>query len=60
MYFAGMTWSEDYPVTPGAVVSEFNLGMNNNQLDGVVTKISSSGDSLLYSTYMGGSSTEWV
>jgi fibronectin type 3 domain-containing protein len=60
VYFAGQTWSSDFPTTEGAVCPEFNLGMNDNQLDPFVTKLNSEGNDLIYSTYLGGSSTEWL
>ncbi|UCC92880.1 MAG: SBBP repeat-containing protein [Thermoplasmata archaeon] len=60
VYFTGSTWSHDYPYTKGALNGQFNLGMNNYQQDPFVTKLNSQGDDLVYSTYVGGSHTEWV
>ena len=48
-YVAGWTVSTDFPTTPGA----FDIGLN--QSDGFVLKLSPTGGSLLYSTYIGGS-----
>lgn len=44
----GRSWSSDYPVTSGALQTEYS----EVEVDGVLTKISESGD-LLYSTYYG-------
>jgi hypothetical protein len=60
VYFTGSTWSHDWPYTKGAFNPQFNLGMNNYQMDPYVTKLNSQGNELVYSTYVGGSSTEWV
>lgn len=45
---AGRSWSSDYPVTSGALQTEYSMV----EVDGVLTKISESGE-LLYSTYYG-------
>jgi fibronectin type 3 domain-containing protein len=60
VYFTGATWSHDYPCTKDALNSQFNLGMNNYQMDPFVTKLNNLGNDLVYSTYVGGSHTEWV
>jgi fibronectin type 3 domain-containing protein len=60
VYFAGATWSHDFPTTKNALNSLFNLGLNNYQQDPYVVKLSSLGNDLAYSTYVGGSHTEWV
>lgn len=49
-YITGITDSPDYPVTPEAYQSR-KKGMN---YDGFITKINPYGDSLIYSTYLGG------
>ncbi|MFH2049711.1 MAG: SBBP repeat-containing protein [bacterium] len=48
IYVAGRSWSEDFPI-----INAFqeNLG---GHADAVVTKFNSSGDSIIYSTYLGG------
>jgi hypothetical protein len=49
-YITGWTWSPDFPVTPGALDVTFDGGA-----DAFVAKLNSTGSSLLYSTYLGGS-----
>jgi hypothetical protein len=51
-YVTGATGSTDYDVTPGAFQTT-NVG-----LDVFVTKLNASGSGLVYSTYIGGSSTD--
>ncbi|MFT9078562.1 SBBP repeat-containing protein [Ethanoligenens sp.] len=53
VYATGFTESSDFPVTPGA----FQTALNGS-LDAFVTKFSMDGSSLVYSTYVGGSSGE--
>jgi Beta-propeller repeat len=53
-YVRGSSGSQDYPVTQGVLQSTYNGGGS----DAVVTKLSSTGDNLLYSTYLGGSGDE--
>jgi hypothetical protein len=48
-YLAGHTDSANFPVTSGALRTKLVLGQN-----AFVTKLSSSGNSLVYSTYLGG------
>jgi Beta-propeller repeat len=50
LYVTGQTASADYPTTPGV----FDRGYNNNT-DVFVTKLDSSGSSIVYSTFIGGS-----
>jgi Beta-propeller repeat len=50
VYFVGQTQSTDYPTTPGAFAT-----VDNNCVEGLVTKLSPDGSSLIYSTYIGGS-----
>jgi hypothetical protein len=52
-FVTGRTWSNDFPVTNGA----FDQSENGN-VDGFVVKLTSSGDSFIYSTYLGGSLNE--
>ncbi len=51
----GGTASSDFPTTPGAYDTTFNSGW----CDVFVAKLSSSGDSLLWSTFLGGSDADW-
>lgn len=51
---AGVTFSEDFPVTANALQPVWN-GLGG---DFFITKIAADGRSLLYSTFLGGSSTE--
>ena len=53
-YIDGITNSADYPVTAGAFDTMFNGGYT----DAFVAKLSSGGDILLYSTYLGGSDND--
>jgi hypothetical protein len=55
---AGITGSINFPVTPTALQPYFGGGAT----DAFVAKISAAGNSLLYSTYFGGASTDeaWV
>jgi hypothetical protein len=50
-YVVGMTKSTDFPTTPGAFQTTNHGGFH----DTFVTKLSASGSSLVYSTYLGGS-----
>jgi hypothetical protein len=51
MYIGGTTYSADLPTTPNA----FDPNEIDDPGDGFITKISSDGSELLYSTYIGGS-----
>ena len=53
-FIAGLTESPNFPTTPGAFRTIFG-GPSN---DAFVAKVNSSGTALLYSTYLGGSSTD--
>jgi hypothetical protein len=50
VYVAGQTRSDDYPVTPGAYDSTFN----GPRYDTFLSKLNAKGDSLIYSTLLGG------
>lgn len=52
IYLVGKTLSDNFPTTTGAFIE------NPKRTDGFVTKISASGESLIYSTYLGGGSDE--
>jgi hypothetical protein len=49
-YLAGITFSSDYPTTPGAFDTSSNGGF-----DAFLTKLDSTGSTLSYSSYLGGS-----
>ncbi|MCS7029672.1 MAG: SBBP repeat-containing protein, partial [Bacteroidia bacterium] len=52
-YVTGCTWSTDYDVTSGAFQTT-----NGGNADVLLTKLNASGSSLVYSTYIGGSSND--
>ncbi|MFC1476840.1 SBBP repeat-containing protein [candidate division KSB1 bacterium] len=55
VYVTGTTGSEDYPVTQGA------LGVSlSGDRDLVISKLDSTGTTLLYSTYLGGSDDDYA
>ena len=54
-YVTGITETNDFPVTPGA----FQTAHGGGGFDGFVTKLNATGSALVYSTYLGGSSSEW-
>lgn len=53
-FVAGIAYSVDFPVTPGAF-QPTNKGGANGVSNGFVTKINAAGSGLIYSTYLGGS-----
>ncbi len=53
VYVTGETRSADYPVTAGALKEEFDV-VEDGPTDSFVTKLSPLGNSLEYSTYLGG------
>ena len=56
-HVAGYTGSANFPTTPGA----FNTSFNGGDYDAFVTKLNATGAApLLYSTYLGGSSTDLI
>jgi len=57
IYVAGSTKSSDFPTTPGAYDT---TGSGNNSNDGFVAKIDAQGKSLVWSTYLHGSSRDDV
>ena len=58
IYISGRTWSKDFPVTEGAYAKEANLGSGWGQIDIYITKLTPNGNSLVYSTYLGGTGPE--
>jgi hypothetical protein len=59
IYIVGYTSSSDFPTTHGAYDESFNGGSYFPQ-DGFVTKLSSDGQSIIYSTFIGGSSDDAI
>lgn len=58
-YLAGTTFSEDFPVTPGAFQMRAQPWDSfRRPSDAFVTKLSPDGQSLAYSTYLGGKSVD--
>ena len=60
-YVAGRTISTDFPITPGALQPAFGGGSYPGGLggDAFVAKLNPAGTALVYSTYLGGASTEY-
>jgi Abnormal spindle-like microcephaly-assoc'd, ASPM-SPD-2-Hydin/Beta-propeller repeat len=54
-YVSGYTASTDFPVTSGALDTSYNGGTS----DSFIAKLNSSGSTLIYSTYLGGSGWEY-
>jgi hypothetical protein len=54
---AGYTYAADFPTTPGAFDTTHSGG---NRIDAFVTRLSQTGSSLVYSTFLGGRSSGWV
>lgn len=57
-YVVGNTFSDDFPVTPGAFQTTFHGGVDLS--DAFITKLSPGGNSLVFSTYLGGSGQELI
>ncbi|MFH1050516.1 MAG: SBBP repeat-containing protein [bacterium] len=55
VYVTGYTQSDDFPVTSGS----FDINFSGNQ-DCFVSKLDSTGSSLIYSTYIGGSAYDYA
>jgi hypothetical protein len=53
-YLTGYTFSKDFPIIPATAVQPFLGGSN----DVFLTKIASNGQSILYSTYLGGTNLD--
>ena len=50
------SWVSKFPTTPGA----FNRTFNGGNWDAFVAKLSPTGSSLVYSTFLGGAGREWA
>lgn len=55
-YVTGITKSSNFPTTPGAFKTTLGSAFDN----GFVTKLDPTGSMLVYSTYLGGSSVDWI
>ena len=60
LYSGGTCFNNGYPVTFGAFSSFFSGAVAPGSTDVVITKYNSTGNSLLYSTYIGGTGAEIV
>jgi len=60
-YVTGRTFSSNFPTTPGAYDTTCGTygNCNNGFFDGFITKLSTDGKTLVYSTFLGGSSDEY-
>ena len=58
-YVLGATSSRDFPVTPGAFQGTYKAGDNTGHGDVFVAKLNPDGGKLVYSTYIGGSGTDF-
>jgi hypothetical protein len=58
IYLTGTTPSRNFPVTPEAFDTSYNGGGNFWEGDIFVTKLSPTGDQMLFSTFLGGSGNE--
>lgn len=60
LYSGGMVFGPSYAVTPGVYSSTFSGITGYGRADVFITKYNSTGNALLYSTYLGGLGTEEV
>ncbi|HKA01445.1 MAG TPA: SBBP repeat-containing protein, partial [Candidatus Solibacter sp.] len=58
VYVTGITDSDDYPVTPGALKTKLHSAVADTTSDCVVTKLNAAGNGLVYSTYLGGTGSD--
>jgi hypothetical protein len=56
-YISGISFSADFPTTPG-VLQTSNKSFSGSGFNGVVTKLNPTGSALIYSTYLGGASSD--
>jgi hypothetical protein len=57
---AGQTYSAKFPATPGAFQTVPASPPGGRQLDGFVAQLNTTGDRLLYATYLGGSEADFL
>lgn len=60
LYVTGTTASADFPATPGAYDTALNPGVGGYRVDGFIFKMNEGLDSLLFSTFLGGSLDDWA
>ncbi len=58
LYAGGIVFGTGYPLTTGAYDVSFNGGTGSFPIDIGITKFNATGNSLIYSTYLGGSGNE--
>lgn len=58
LYAGGIVFGTGYPISTGAYDASFNGGYGFYQIDMGISKFSSDGTALIYSTYIGGSGNE--
>jgi hypothetical protein len=58
IYVAGQTFSPGFPTTPGAFDTTYNNGQFGG--DAFVSRLDPTGATLVYSTFLGGSDTDWA
>ncbi len=59
IHLVGTTTSNDFPVTPDAVQSQFR-GPSEGEGDGVFAVTSAEGSKVIYATYLGGSGADLI
>jgi hypothetical protein len=57
-YIGGITASPDFPVTPGAYQTVDKIPTGYGQTTGFITKLNPTGTGLVYSTFLGGSTSD--
>jgi gliding motility-associated-like protein len=60
LYSGGVVYDSGYPIVLGSFDPSFNSSVAYGNTDVFITKYSSAGNALIFSTYLGGSSTEVV
>ena len=60
VHVAGLTLSSDFPITSGALQSTFAGGNGTTESDGFYARLSADGGTLQYSTYLGGSGSDYA
>lgn len=58
LYAGGIVFGPGYPTSPGAYDNSYNSGYGNYKIDIGISKFSSDGTQLMYSTFLGGNGNE--